>query len=90
MQNQSNTTPKSEISSTASPQSDSSPLTEADERSLDELINRCPEPMTDGEIRRIVEALRAQHAKFALSESTPKPKKAAKGPKPVVTLDDIL
>ncbi len=66
-----------------------SPLTEANPASLDELINRTPD-LTDAEIDRVIEALRAQRERFAQAEAAPKPKKAPKGPKPVIDITDIL
>jgi hypothetical protein len=67
-----------------------SPLAEANPASLDELINRTPD-LTDAEIDRVIEALRAQREKFAAAEAAPKkPKAAPKGPKPKIDLSDIL
>lgn len=85
MQNQSPSTPQSENSSTAN----NSPLTEASAGSLDELFNRIPD-ISDTEVDKIIEYLRAQRAKFAQQEATPKPKKAPRQKGPLLTADDIL
>lgn len=71
------------------PDTPESPLTEANPASLDELINRTPD-LTDAEIDRVIEALRAQRAKFAQQEAAPKPKRVPKGPKPTIDITDIL
>ena len=83
MQNQSPSTPASTASS------DQSPLTEATSDSLDELMNRTPD-ISDAEADKIIEYLRAQRAKFAAQEATPKPKKTPRQKGPILTADDIL
>ena len=88
MPNQSNSTPQSE---NLSPNID--PLEEASEFSLEELMNRAPQ-ISDIEADQIITYLRAQREKFAQQEATPKVKKErkapAKGPKPKLSVDELL
>ena len=90
MQSQSNSTPPSPTSSqTEAPTTD--PLAEASPTSLEELMNRAPQ-ISDTEAEQIIAYLRAQREKFAQQESTPKVKKVpkAKGPKPTLSVDELL
>jgi len=88
MPNQSNSTQQSQTSS-----HDIDPLAEASEFSLEELMNRAPQ-ISDGEADQIISYLRAQREKFAQQEATPKVKKErkapVKGPKPKLTVDELL
>ncbi len=72
---------------------DGDPLEEASEFSLEELMNRAPQ-ISDTEADQIISYLRAQREKFAQQEATPKVKKErkapAKGPKPKLSVDELL
>ena len=83
MQNQSNSTPQSENSST------SNTLEEVVVDSLDELINRTPN-LSDPEVDIIVNYLRSQKTKFAQQEAAPKPKKSPRHKGPVISADELL
>ena len=94
MQSQSNSTPQSPTSSqieaqSAAPTTD--PLEEASPFSLEELMNRAPQ-ISDTEAEQIIAYLRAQREKFAQQEAAPKVKKVpkAKGPKPTLSVDELL
>jgi len=52
-------------------------LTEANPGSLNELFNRDPEGLSDGDIDRIIEVMRAQRERFAQAEA-----QGTKRPKP--------
>ena len=88
MPNQSNSTQQSQTSLP-----DGDPLEEASEFSLEELMNRAPQ-ISDTEADQIISYLRAQREKFAQQEATPKVKKErkapVKGPKPKLTVDELL
>jgi len=90
MQSPSNSTPQSPTSSQTEGQSPD-PLEEASPFSLEELMNRAPQ-ISDTEADQIIAYLRAQREKFAQQEATPKVKKApkAKGPKPTLSVDELL
>ena len=94
MQNQSNSTPPSPTSSQIEAQSaaqSDDPLAEASAFSLEELMNRAPQ-ISDTEAEQIIAYLRAQREKFAQQEAAPKVKKVpkAKGPKPTLSVDELL
>ena len=94
MQSQSNSTPPSPTSSQTEAQSDAQsddPLAEASAFSLEELMNRAPQ-ISDTEAEQIIAYLRAQREKFAQQEAAPKVKKVpkAKGPKPTLSVDELL
>jgi hypothetical protein len=94
MQSPSNSTQPSPTSSPTEAQSaapTTDPLEEASPFSLEELMNRAPQ-ISDAEADQIVAYLRAQREKFAQQEATPKVKKApkAKGPKPTLSVDELL
>lgn len=73
------------------------PLAEASTESLEELFNRDPLTLQKGDRRRIVEALRAQRAKWQVEEaagakraSAPKAEpKAKKSSLPEISLSDL-
>ena len=91
MQSQSPSTPPSQPSSqnqTTEPVGEKI-LEEASPASLEELMNRAPQ-ITDAEADRIIDYLRAQREKFALQESTPKPKKAPRQKGPIISADELL
>ena len=92
MQSPSNSTPQSPNSSASeSPTTD--PLEEASAFSLEELMNRAPQ-ISDTEAEQIIAYLRAQREKFAQQEAAPKVKKErktpVKGPKPTLSVDELL
>ena len=95
MQSQSNSTPPSPTSSSdqqaqsAAPTTD--PLEEASPFSLEEWMNRPPQ-ISDTEAEQNIAYLRAQREKFAQQEAAPKVKKVpkAKGPKPTLSVDELL
>lgn len=91
MQSQSNSTPQSPTSS--SDQQALDPLAEASAFSLEELMNRAPQ-ISDTEAEQIIAYLRAQREKFAQQEAAPKVKKErkapVKGPKPTLSVDELL
>lgn len=92
MQSQSNSTPQSPTSSQIeAPTTD--PLEEASAFSLEELMNRAPQ-ISDAEAEQIIAYLRAQREKFAQQEAAPKVKKErkapVKGPKPTLSVDELL
>ena len=93
MQNPSSSTPPSPTSSSDQQAQSPDPLAEASEFSLEELMNRAPQ-ITDGEAEQIISYLRAQREKFAQQEATPKVKKErkapVKGPKPTLSVDELL
>lgn len=83
-------TPSTPNSTLATPPS---PLAEADETSLNELMNRDPLSLSDSDIDRLAENLRAQRKLFAQSEAEGKrPGKAKKvtEAKPTFSLDDLI
>jgi len=82
MQNQSPSTPPSQNSSI-------DVLAEASPASLDELMNRSPD-INDAEADRIIDYLRGQREKFALTESQPKPKKSPRQKGPILSADELL
>lgn len=61
----------------------STPIAEADPRSLDILLSAAPESWTDGEFIAIIEALRTQRKNWLIEEMAEKKtkSKAAKTPK---------
>jgi len=90
MQSPSNSTqPSPNLSASEGQTSD--PLAEASPFSLEELMNRAPQ-ISDAEADQIIAYLRAQREKFAQQEASPKVKKApkAKGPKPTLSVDELL
>lgn len=96
MQNQSNSTQPSQTCSQSegqSPETTGDPLEEASPFSLEELMNRAPQ-ISDLEADHIISYLRAQREKFAQQEATPKVKKErkapVKGPKPELSVDELL
>lgn len=71
-----------------------SPLAEANPASLDELFSRDPLSLSNNDIARGVEALRAQRANWKIAEAqgktkAPKAKKAKPDSAEVGSLDDI-
>jgi hypothetical protein len=67
-----------------------SPLLEASPDSLDELMSRNPEAWSDADLDRLVNALRAQRAKFDLSESEGKRPAVTRKAKPkAVSIEDL-
>jgi hypothetical protein len=84
MSSQSSSTPKSQNSLTTN-----EALQEASEASIDELMNRTP-TLSDSEIDRITEYLRAHKVKFAQQEAQPKPKKAPRQKGPIFSADELL
>ena len=89
MQSQSPSTPQSQPSSQTTDTQGADLLEEASPASLEELMNRAPQ-ITDAEADRIIDYLRAQREKFALSESTPKPKKSPRQKGPILSADELL
>ena len=84
MSSPSSSTPQSQNSLTTN-----EALQEASEASLEELMNRSP-TLSDSEVDRIVEYLRAQKTKFAQQEAQPKPKKTPRQKGPIFSADELL
>ncbi len=61
-----------------------SPLDSASPASIDELFDRDPELLTNEDVQRIVERLRAARKTFAEAEATPT-KRGAKGKAPAMS-----